>query len=134
MTVGAPLSQDTSARPGLLVASLIARRQRQGFCPCELHWPTFSDLCARNGHPPVDIAGDLRALAAEFPRWRVFTSDGGRLYASRTLRNRQGITVDAYLVTDLRTQMCEIEDRNMMAGHARDQRRSVAQVVVPRPV
>jgi hypothetical protein len=86
---------------------------------CELHWPGFRDLCARNGHRVTDTTGDLRAVAAELPGWRVFTSDGGRLYASTMLPGGQGITVDAFLVGHLRAQMREIDDTKAAAGHAR---------------
>jgi len=50
-----------------------------------LHWPGIRDACRRNGHTVVDTTGDLRQLAADFPAWRIFTSDGGRLYASARL-------------------------------------------------
>jgi len=76
------------------------------FDACELHWPAIRDACQRNGHAVVDTTGDLRQLAADFPTWSIFCSDGGRLYASaRVNGSAQGATLDAYLVGQLRAQL-----------------------------
>ncbi len=76
------------------------------FDACELHWPRIRDACLRNGHPVVDTTGDLRELAADFPTWSIFYSDGARLYASaRVNGSRQGTTLDAYLIGQLRAQL-----------------------------
>jgi hypothetical protein len=76
------------------------------FDACEWHWPGIRDTCQRNGYRVMDTTGSLRALAAEFPAWTIFYSDGGRLYASARIGgSRQGTTIDAYLVGQLRAQM-----------------------------
>ncbi len=76
------------------------------FDACELHWPTIRDACKRNGHAVVDTTGDLGQLAADFPAWSIFCSDGGRLYASTRLNgSAQGTTLDAYLVAQLRARL-----------------------------
>lgn len=75
---------------------------------CELDWPRFRDACTRSGHPVVDITGDLRALQDEFPRWNIWSSDTGRLYAARYLTGPHGpqaTTVHACLVAQLRARM-----------------------------
>ncbi len=78
---------------------------------CELHWPGLRDTCLRNGHRVVDSTGDLAGLAAEFPGWSIFHSDGGRLYASaRVNGSGQGTTLDAYLVGQLRAQIRAAQD------------------------
>ncbi len=80
------------------------------FDACELHWPGIRDTCMRNGHAVVDVTGDLRELMGEFPRWTVFTSDGGWLYASaRVGKSKQGVTVHAYLVGQLRREILAME-------------------------
>jgi len=64
------------------------------------------DASAHNGHHIVDATGDLRALMTDYPGWSIFASDGGRLYASTRLNgSRQGVTLDAYLVGQLRAQI-----------------------------
>jgi hypothetical protein len=81
------------------------------FDVCQWHWLALRDACLRNGHAVVDATGDVHQLAAEFPTWTVFTSDGGRLYASpRVTGTGQGTTLDALLVGQLRTQMRALED------------------------
>ncbi len=76
------------------------------FDACEWHWPAMRDACLRNGHRIVDITGDIRQLAAEFPRCNIFTSDGGRLYASAPLNGfAPDTTVDAWLAGQLRVQL-----------------------------
>ena len=76
------------------------------FDACEWHYRPIRDAALRNGHTVVDATGDVRELAADFPTWTVFYSDGGRLYASaRVNGSRQGTTLDAYLVGQLRAQM-----------------------------
>jgi hypothetical protein len=78
---------------------------------CELHWPQIRSASEHNGHQVVDGTGDLRSLAADCPAWSVFASDGGRLYASTRLPGkRQGTTVDACLVGQLRAQIRAVED------------------------
>ncbi len=73
---------------------------------CELHWTILRDTCVRNGHQVVDTTGSLRDLVAEFPEWKIFYSDGGRLYAAARLNGSvQGTTVDACLVGQLRARM-----------------------------
>src|SRR6266516_377681 len=67
---------------------------------CDLHWPRFRDAILRNGHQVVDTTGDLAQLVADFKRWTIFTSDGGRLYASS-----HGTTLYAWLVGQLRPQL-----------------------------
>lgn len=79
---------------------------------CDLHWPGFRDVCLRSGREIVDETGDLQQLILRFPRWDVWRSDQGRLYASAVLNgSRQGTTVDAYLVGQLRSQMEQAEER-----------------------
>jgi hypothetical protein len=78
---------------------------------CELHWPKLRDASERNGHTVVDATGDLGRLAADFPHWSVFASDGGRLYAStRPPGRQQGITLDACLVGQLRAKIRAAQD------------------------
>jgi hypothetical protein len=77
---------------------------------CDLHWPGFRDASARDGHTITDGTGSPRDLLAEFPRWRIFRSDLGRLYASRP-----GTTVYGWLTTQLRAQIHACED----GGHPR---------------
>ncbi|HUK68549.1 MAG TPA: hypothetical protein VLW50_07330 [Streptosporangiaceae bacterium] len=78
---------------------------------CDVHWPRFRDTCARAGHEVIDRTGDLQRVAAEFPRWNLWRSDGGRLYASaRVGGTAQGTTVDAYLVGQLRVAMRSAEN------------------------
>jgi len=79
---------------------------------CELHWPSFHWACERSGHPVIDTTGDLRALQDEFGRWNVWTSDAGRLYAACYVTGPDGphgITVDAFLVGQLRAQMRAVD-------------------------
>ncbi len=79
-----------------------------GWDMCDLHWPKFREACERGGHPVVDSTGDLRSLQDAFPRWNVWSSDSGRLYAARYLTGPDGphaTTVDAYLVAQLRAEM-----------------------------
>lgn len=82
---------------------------------CDLHWPTFRDATTRNGHQITDTTGDPRRLLAEFPAWRIFRSDLGRLYASRP-----GITVYGWLTAQLRAeiQKCEASARFQSPGNA----------------
>ena len=64
------------------------------------------DACVRNGHRIVDTTGDLAQLAADYPHCTIFASDGGRLFASaRVNGSMQGVTVDAWLVGQLRVQL-----------------------------
>lgn len=67
---------------------------------CDLHWPAFRDATIRNGHQITDATGDPRQLLREFPGWRIFRSDLGRLYASRP-----GTTVYGWLTAQLREQI-----------------------------
>ena len=83
---------------------------------CELHWPQIRTASEHNGHQVVDTTGDLRALAADCPHWSVFASDGGRLYASARLPgSRQGVTLDACLVGQLRAQIQALDTRRALA-------------------
>ena len=76
------------------------------FDTCEWHWPGMRDACLRNGHLVADITGDIRQLATDFPHCTIFTSDGGRLYASTRLPGaHQGTTVDAFLAGQLRRKL-----------------------------
>ncbi len=77
---------------------------------CDLHWPRFRETCARAGHEIIDLTGDLQRVATEFPRWNLWRSDGGRLYASASVGGTaQGTTVDAYLVGQLQAAMRDAE-------------------------
>lgn len=67
---------------------------------CDLHWPAFRDATMRNGHQVADRSGDLRRLLRDYPDWRVFRSDLGRLYATRP-----GITVYGWLTAQLRAEV-----------------------------
>jgi hypothetical protein len=67
---------------------------------CDLHWPAFRDTTLRNGHHITDTTGDPRQILAEFPHWRIFRSDLGRLYASKP-----GTTVYGWLATQLRAEI-----------------------------
>jgi hypothetical protein len=67
---------------------------------CDLHWPVFRDATLRNGHQVTDATGDPRRLPREFPGWRIFRSDLGRLYAARP-----GITVYGWLTAQLRAEI-----------------------------
>lgn len=67
---------------------------------CDLHWPAFRDATLRNGHHITDTTGDPRQLLREFPGWRVFRSDLGRLYAARP-----GTTVYGWLTAQLRAEI-----------------------------
>lgn len=67
---------------------------------CDLHWPAFRDATLRNGHQVTDTTGDPRRLLPEFPGWRIFRSDLGRLYAARP-----GITVYGWLTAQLRAEI-----------------------------
>jgi len=78
---------------------------------CDLHWVAFRDVCLRSGHEIADCTGDLGALVDESPRWDIWRSDLGRLYASTVLPSRHGTTVDAYLIGQLRAEMREVESR-----------------------
>lgn len=76
------------------------------FDACELHWPQVRCARLRNGHRIVDASGDLARLAADFPQWKIFSSDAGLLYASARLNGSpQGTTLHAHLVGQLREQM-----------------------------
>jgi hypothetical protein len=75
---------------------------------CDLHWPAFRDTTARNGHRILDATGDPRQLLTEYPGWRIFRSDMGRLYASRP-----GTTVYGWLTAQLRA---EIQKRQASLG------------------
>lgn len=78
---------------------------------CDLHWPAFRDATARNGHRVTDATGDPQQLVAEFPGWRIFRSDMGRLYASRP-----GTTVYGWLTAQLRAEI----QRRQAACHPGD--------------
>jgi hypothetical protein len=83
---------------------------------CGLHWPTFRRTCERSGHQVIDTTGDLRALQDEFPRWNVWASDEGRLYAATHLTGPdgpRGITVDAVLAGQLRAAMHAVDAREL---------------------
>jgi hypothetical protein len=83
---------------------------------CELHWPSFRQECERSGHPVIDTTGDLRTLQNEFPRWNVWSSDGGRLYAACYVTGPDGphgTTVDAFLAGQLRAGMQAVEAREL---------------------
>jgi hypothetical protein len=67
---------------------------------CDLHWPAFRDATIRNGHHVTDTTGDPRQLPSEFPGWRIFRSDLGRLYAARP-----GTTVYGWLTAQLRAEI-----------------------------
>lgn len=67
---------------------------------CDLHWPAFRDTTLANGHQITDTTGDPRQLLAEFPGWRIFRSDLGRLYAARP-----GTTVYGWLTAHLRAEL-----------------------------
>jgi hypothetical protein len=67
---------------------------------CDLHWPAFRAATMRNGHQIADGTGDLRELLREYPDWRVFRSDLGRLYATRP-----GLTVYGWLCAQLRAEI-----------------------------
>ena len=87
------------------------------FDACELHWPRMRDACQRNGHTVVDTTGDLRQLAADFPTWSIFASDGGRLYASARVKgSAQGTTLDAYLVGQLRAKLADTAASSAMGA------------------
>ncbi len=80
------------------------------FDTCDLHWPGIRDACVRGGHTVADITGDIGELVADFPQWSVFASDGGRLYAADRVNGAgQGVTLDAYLVGQLRGQLQEAQ-------------------------
>jgi hypothetical protein len=55
---------------------------------------------ARSGHHIEDATGDPKQLLREFPGWRIFRSDMGRLYASRP-----GTTVYGWLTVQLRAEI-----------------------------
>lgn len=77
---------------------------------CDHCWPRILDGYQRFGHKIVDTTGNLRLLAGEFPRWRIFHSDGGRLYASaRVNGSQQGTTVYAWTVAGLRAEIEQAE-------------------------
>jgi hypothetical protein len=78
---------------------------------CDLHWPAFRDATIRNGHQISDATGDPRQLLTEFPGWRIFRSDMGRLYASRP-----GTTVYGWLTAQLRAEI----QRRQAACHPGD--------------
>ncbi len=81
---------------------------------CYLHWPAIRDASQHNGHKVVDATGDLRSLITDYPEWSIFASDGGRLYASARLNGSpQGITLDAYLVGQLRAQIAATHARHV---------------------
>jgi hypothetical protein len=83
---------------------------------CELHWPSFRWACERSGHPVIDTTGDIRGLQDEFPRWNVWCSDAGRLYAACYVTGPEGphgITVDAFLAGQLRAQMHTVDAREL---------------------
>jgi hypothetical protein len=72
---------------------------------CDLHWPAFRDATMRHGHRVIDGTGELRELLRDFPGWRIFRSDMGRLYAARP-----GVTVYGWLTSQLRAQMQAAEN------------------------
>ena len=78
---------------------------------CDLHWPGFRDVVVRSGHDIADCTGDLGALVTDFPKWDIWRSDLGRLYASTVLPGGNGATVDAYLTGQLRAEMQAVESR-----------------------
>ena len=63
------------------------------------------DATLRNGHHVTDTTGDPRQLLREFPGWRIFRSDLGRLYAARP-----GTTVYGWLTAQLRAEIrtCQV--------------------------
>jgi hypothetical protein len=94
---------------------MMIRRWRCGTC-APLHWPSLRWACERSGHPIIDTTGDLRKLQDEYPRWNVWASDGGRLYAAcygTGPDGPHGITVDAVLAGQLRAQIQAVEARQL---------------------
>jgi hypothetical protein len=67
---------------------------------CDLHWPAFRDATMRNGHQVADDTGDWRQILTDYPGWRIFRSDLGRLYATRP-----GVTVYAWLTAQLSAEI-----------------------------
>jgi hypothetical protein len=72
---------------------------------CDLHWPGFRGTTLRNGHRITDSTGDPRQLPADFPGWRIFRSDMGRLYAARL-----GTTLYGWLSAQLRAEIQAFAD------------------------
>ena len=52
------------------------------------------------GHQIADATGDWRDILRDYPGWRVFRSDLGRLYATRP-----GLTVYGWLTAQLRAEV-----------------------------
>jgi hypothetical protein len=65
---------------------------------CDLHWPAFRD--ALGSDQVADNTGDWRQILKEYPGWRIFRSDRGRLYATRP-----GLTVYGWLTAQLRAEV-----------------------------
>ncbi len=105
---GAACDHHTCATPALVrVVFPRSRFDADGSPPapgswdsCDLHWPAFRDATLRNGHHITDTTGDPRQLLTEFPGWRIFRSDLGRLYAARP-----GTTVYGWLTAQLRAEI-----------------------------
>jgi hypothetical protein len=77
-----------------------AHQARDTWDSCDLHWPGFRETAARSGHRVTDTTGDPQRLPREFPAWRIFRSDLGRLYACRP-----GTTVYGWLTAQLRAEI-----------------------------
>lgn len=78
------------------------------FDACELHWPQVRYAWLHDGYRIMDTSGDLERLVADFPQWKIFSSDAGLLYASARLNgSAQGTTLHAHLVGQLRQQLEE---------------------------
>ena len=68
--------------------------------------------------------GELAVIAAEFPQWHLWDSDGGFHYAVKRTRH-SGFTVFAADTAGLREAIVEA-DRDLARMPARDERRAVA--------
>ena len=105
---GAACDRDTCATDAMVRVTFPRSRfdadssvaARDTWDSCDLHWPAFRDAALRNGHQVTDTTGDPRRLLSEFPGWRIFRSDLGRLYAARP-----GITVYGWLTAQLRAEI-----------------------------
>jgi hypothetical protein len=87
---------------------------------CDLHWPAFRDMIMRNGHQVADDTGDWRQILSDYPGWRIFRSDMGRLYAVRP-----GITVYGWLTAHLRAEILAAQVTALDTGGSRAEMSSV---------
>lgn len=86
------------------------------FDQCEYCWAKLLDTYRRMGHQVIDTSASLDRLTTDFPHWRIFYSDEGRLYASARLHgSQQGTTVHAWTVAALRGEMEQAERRPVYA-------------------